>query len=198
MRLAKYRKITQPPNGNWAGFRALGGWTARLGAVRSVLASEPAIPCYASCHSTERMPNQFVSVRSRRRVPANPVARADNLRADTVAMLFMLDMDDLAYKFLLPQRWRLRMEVAGRVQLEDAEASLFARTGAVYAALLSITGPVVVMMIGNGEPSLWPWATSSSSSRAHLQGSQTASPQPPWRRTCAMPQRLWARRSLAM
>ena len=69
-------------------------------------------------------------------------------------MLFMLDMDDLAYKFLLPQRWRARMEMAGRVQLEDAEASLFARTGAVYATLLSISGPAVIMTIGSGEPSL--------------------------------------------
>ena len=65
----------------------------------------------------------------------------------------MLDMDDLAYKVVLPRRWRARMELAGRVQLQSTEAALFARTGAVYAALLSITGPIIVHLIGTGDPS---------------------------------------------
>eukprot|EP01043_Picozoa_sp_COSAG02_P047990 COSAG02_NODE_4662_length_5119_cov_2.425299_2_plen_612_part_00 len=55
---------------------------------------------------------------------------------NTVATLFLCDIDNIAFDLALGERVRARVEDAGRVELNDAEAPALARTKAVHVALL--------------------------------------------------------------
>ena len=55
---------------------------------------------------------------------------------NTVAILFLCDIDNIAFDLVLGERVRARVEDAGRVELDDAEASALARTKAVHVALI--------------------------------------------------------------
>ena len=55
---------------------------------------------------------------------------------NTVAILFLCDIDNIVFALVLGERVRARVEDAGRVELEDAEATALARTKAVHVALL--------------------------------------------------------------
>ena len=58
---------------------------------------------------------------------------------NTVAILFLCDIDNIFFDLALGERVRARVEDAGRVELEDAEASALARTKAVHVALLVLS-----------------------------------------------------------
>ena len=70
---------------------------------------------------------------------------------NTVAILFMCDVDNIAFDLALGERVRARVEDAGRVELDDAEATALARTKAVHVALivLAVLGAV---FLGQGRP----------------------------------------------
>eukprot|EP01045_Picozoa_sp_COSAG04_P004037 COSAG04_NODE_171_length_21611_cov_4.302808_11_plen_483_part_00 len=57
---------------------------------------------------------------------------------NTVAILFLCDIDNIAFTLVLGERVRARMENEGRVELGDAEASALARTKAVHVLLLVV------------------------------------------------------------
>ena len=63
---------------------------------------------------------------------------------NTVAILFLCDIDNIAFALALGERVRARVEDAGRVELDDDEASALARTKAVHVALivLAVLGAV--------------------------------------------------------
>jgi hypothetical protein len=63
---------------------------------------------------------------------------------NTIAILFMCDIDNIFFDLALGERVRARVEDAGRVELDDAEASALARTKAVHVALivLAVLGAV--------------------------------------------------------
>jgi hypothetical protein len=63
---------------------------------------------------------------------------------NTVAILFLCDIDNIAFDLALGERVRARVEDAGRVELTDAEASALARTKAVHGALLVLSVLVAV------------------------------------------------------
>ena len=67
---------------------------------------------------------------------------------NTVAILFLCDIDNIAFDLALGERVRARVEDAGRVELEDAEASALARTKAVHVALL-VLGVLVGVWSGD-------------------------------------------------
>ena len=66
---------------------------------------------------------------------------------NTVAILFLCDIDNIAFDLALGERVRARVEDAGRVELGDAEASALARTKAVHVALI-VLSVCSVMVVG--------------------------------------------------
>eukprot|EP01046_Picozoa_sp_COSAG06_P000246 COSAG06_NODE_7_length_38054_cov_37.302569_8_plen_470_part_00 len=58
---------------------------------------------------------------------------------NTVAILFMCDIDNIFFDLVLGERVRVRVEDAGRVELGVAEALALARTKLVHVALLMLT-----------------------------------------------------------
>ena len=63
---------------------------------------------------------------------------------NTVAVLFLCEIDNLLYAILLPERERARVEVEGRVELGEAEAATLMRTKAVHVALVLVVVPCAV------------------------------------------------------
>ena len=55
---------------------------------------------------------------------------------NTVAILFLCDIDNIFFDLVLGERVRARVEDAGHVELVDVEASALSRTKAVHVALL--------------------------------------------------------------
>eukprot|EP01048_Picozoa_sp_COSAG05_P020480 COSAG05_NODE_3488_length_2030_cov_3.309684_2_plen_211_part_00 len=55
---------------------------------------------------------------------------------NTVAVLFLCEIDNLAYMFGFSERMRTRVEDAGRLELTEGEARALARTKPVHAALI--------------------------------------------------------------
>eukprot|EP01043_Picozoa_sp_COSAG02_P065535 COSAG02_NODE_9923_length_2074_cov_1.293165_4_plen_141_part_00 len=64
---------------------------------------------------------------------------------NTIAILFMTEIDNVFYFFVLPERVRARVEAAGRVELTDSEAAAMVRTkvahGILFPTPATITGP---------------------------------------------------------
>ena len=54
--------------------------------------------------------------------------------------------DNTAYAFGVPERWRTRMEEAGKVELAPPELVSLARTKVVHICFLTIAGPAVVVL----------------------------------------------------
>eukprot|EP01045_Picozoa_sp_COSAG04_P010169 COSAG04_NODE_615_length_11914_cov_12.688447_10_plen_512_part_00 len=55
---------------------------------------------------------------------------------NTVAILFLCDIDNICFALALGERVRARVEDAGRVELDDHEATALARTKAVHVVLI--------------------------------------------------------------
>jgi hypothetical protein len=55
---------------------------------------------------------------------------------NSVAVLFLCEVDNIAYTILLSERVRMRVEEHGRVELGDAEAVALTRSKAVHVALI--------------------------------------------------------------
>ena len=64
---------------------------------------------------------------------------------NTVAVLFLCDIDNITYDRLMSERVRSRIEERGRVEIDDAEAQALSRSKAVHAFLLSVSVPCVVL-----------------------------------------------------
>ena len=75
---------------------------------------------------------------------------------NTVAILFLCDIDNIAFDLALGERVRARVEDAGRVELDEGEATALARTKAVHVALivLAVLGAVWLGDLGGGEVAL--------------------------------------------
>ena len=69
---------------------------------------------------------------------------------NTVAVLFLCEIDNLLYAILLPERERARVEVEGRVELGEAEAAALMRSKAVHVAVLVAAVPCAVVGGGSG------------------------------------------------
>ena len=76
---------------------------------------------------------------------------------NTVAVLFLCEIDNLLYAILLPERERARVEVEGRVELGEAEAAALMRSKAVHVAVLVVAVPCAVVGGGNGDEALADW-----------------------------------------
>ena len=70
---------------------------------------------------------------------------------NTVAVLFLCEIDNLLYAILLPERERARVEVEGRVELGKAEAAALMRSKAVHVALVVVAVPCAVALGGSGD-----------------------------------------------
>ena len=64
---------------------------------------------------------------------------------NTVAVLFLCEIDNLLYAILLPERERARVEVEGRVELSESEAVALMRSKAAHVLLLVIVVPCAVL-----------------------------------------------------
>ena len=65
---------------------------------------------------------------------------------NTVAVLFLCEIDNLLYAILLPERERARVEVEGRVELGESEAVALMRSKAVHVVLLVVVVPCAVLV----------------------------------------------------
>ena len=90
---------------------------------------------------------------------------------NTVAILFLCDIDNIFFDLVLGERVRARVEDAGHVELDDGEASALARTKAVHVALLvlfvfgavwsgvipvAVFGPLLAFLLGGVAESFVP------------------------------------------
>lgn len=62
---------------------------------------------------------------------------------NSVAIIFILEVDNALFTFGMAERVRARVEANGRVQLSDEEAAMFARTKPLHVCL------VVVYLVGS-------------------------------------------------
>ena len=69
---------------------------------------------------------------------------------NSVALLFLCELDNLAYAVLLPERLRAWVEHQGRVDLEQVEVEALIRSKAVHVTVLSVALPCSVVIGGNG------------------------------------------------
>ena len=69
---------------------------------------------------------------------------------NTVAVLFLCEIDNLLYAILLPERERARVEVEGRVELGEAEAAALMRSKAVHVVVVAAAVPCAVALGGGG------------------------------------------------
>lgn len=67
---------------------------------------------------------------------------------NAVAILFLCEIDNIAFDFALGERVRTRVEAAGRVNLADDEAAALARTKVVHVVLI-VLSLVVAVWSGN-------------------------------------------------
>eukprot|EP01045_Picozoa_sp_COSAG04_P019726 COSAG04_NODE_1944_length_5162_cov_4.060020_3_plen_504_part_00 len=75
---------------------------------------------------------------------------AKSVCLNSVAILFMLEVDNMMYSFALPERWRTRMEADGRVRLSKAEADAVARMKMVHAVVLAVVSIAFLRLIRAG------------------------------------------------
>eukprot|EP01052_Picozoa_sp_SAG31_P031188 SAG31_NODE_3279_length_4470_cov_48.789293_4_plen_147_part_00 len=76
-----------------------------------------------------------------------------NVCFNTVAVLFLCEIDNLAYAVFLPERLHARVETDGRVELGEAEALSLARSKAVHMMVLVAMVPCGVALAGVGDSS---------------------------------------------
>ena len=67
-----------------------------------------------------------------------------NICFNTIAILFLCDIDNIAYDHGLSEHVRMRVEERGRVDLGAAEAEALVRTKAVHVGLIVLLVPCVV------------------------------------------------------
>eukprot|EP01047_Picozoa_sp_COSAG01_P015682 COSAG01_NODE_789_length_13572_cov_322.875158_1_plen_158_part_10 len=65
---------------------------------------------------------------------------------NTVAVLFLCEIDNLLYAIVLPERERARVEVEGRVELGESEAVVLMRSKAVHVVLVVVVVPCAVLV----------------------------------------------------
>jgi hypothetical protein len=61
---------------------------------------------------------------------------------NSVALLFLCEIDNLAYATLLPEHVRTRVESEGRVDIDEREAVTLMRSKVVHAVALVVAVPV--------------------------------------------------------
>ena len=70
---------------------------------------------------------------------------------NTVAVLFLCEIDNLLYAILMPERERARVEVEAMVELGDSEAAALMHSKTAHAAVLVLVVPCAVMAGGGGD-----------------------------------------------
>jgi hypothetical protein len=68
---------------------------------------------------------------------------------NTIAILFMTEVDNVCYYFALAERVRTRVEEAGRVELTEKEAAMLVRTKAIHVCLVVASCMFAVKMAGS-------------------------------------------------
>jgi hypothetical protein len=77
-----------------------------------------------------------------------------NVCFNSVAVLFLCEIDNLGYAILLPERERVRIEEEGRVELGEAEARSLVRSKVVHVCVLMLLLPSTVAIGLSGDESL--------------------------------------------
>ena len=62
------------------------------------------------------------------------------------AVLFLCEIDNVAYRFALGERVRSRVETAGRLELTDDEKTALVRTKQLHLPTIAVYLPVAVIM----------------------------------------------------
>jgi hypothetical protein len=81
---------------------------------------------------------------------------------NTVAVLFLCEVDNAAYLFLLGERTRMRVEQRARIKLTDEEAATLARSKFVYMCNITVCIIVAVALAGYVRADPFFWAISAS------------------------------------
>ena len=66
------------------------------------------------------------------------VPDAVNVCFNTIAILFMCEIDNIAYATILNEQSRARVEEAGRVDLDDSDVAALARSKAIYVSVIMV------------------------------------------------------------
>jgi hypothetical protein len=74
---------------------------------------------------------------------------------NTVAVLFLCEIDNIAYVMGLSERVRARVEHMGRAELADVEAAALVRTKTVHVGLIVAAVVVAVWVGGTGGPNVY-------------------------------------------
>ena len=65
---------------------------------------------------------------------------------NTVAVLFLCEIDNLLYTILLPEREQARLEVEGRVELGEVEAAALMRSKVMHVVVVAAVVPCAVVL----------------------------------------------------
>eukprot|EP01052_Picozoa_sp_SAG31_P080836 SAG31_NODE_40682_length_279_cov_1.127778_1_plen_68_part_10 len=68
-----------------------------------------------------------------------------------MAILFICEVDNICFNVALSERARSRVEIHGRVQLDENEVTTLVRSKVIHAVLLVAVFLVVVALKGNSE-----------------------------------------------
>jgi hypothetical protein len=78
-----------------------------------------------------------------------------NVCFNTVAVMFLCDIDNLAYAVFLPEDLRVMVETNGRVELGKEEAKSLMRSKVVHVIVLVLVVPCAVAIGGSGNAVGW-------------------------------------------
>lgn len=73
---------------------------------------------------------------------------AQGVCMNTVALLYLADIDDFAYAVVISEPWQTRMEEAGMVALHGRDVRQLARTKVTHTALVTVAVPLGVAVFG--------------------------------------------------
>ena len=80
-------------------------------------------------------------------------ADALNISLNTVAILFICELDDILYQLGLPERLKTRIDAEGRVALNDEEASALFSMKAAHVVAVVVSVLALVSSLGTGQAS---------------------------------------------
>jgi hypothetical protein len=77
-------------------------------------------------------------------------ADALNISLNTVAILFICELDDILYQLGLPERFKTRVVTEGRVTLNDQEATALFNLKAHHVVVVVVSVHTIVSLLGTG------------------------------------------------
>ena len=78
-------------------------------------------------------------------------ADALNISLNTVAILFICELDDILYQLGLPERLKTRIDAEGRVALNDEEAGALFSMKAAHVVAVVVSVLALVSSLGTGQ-----------------------------------------------